>query len=121
MRLIEKIFQYLNLDNKLNKYLTLGCSNGFLLFLYKLLDKKLFLGFITINNYSYSLKSIEFLLILVFSTVCFSKFYKMKGITFQEELLIMHGILPALFYILIRVELFFTQNCKKGFFLRFCS
>ena len=124
MQLIEKIFQYLGINNKLNRYLTLGCSNGFLLFLYKILDKKLFLGFITVNNYSYSLKSIEILLILVFSTVCFSKFYKMKGIVFQEKLIVKYGILPFLFCILIRMELFFTQNCKKGlfyaFFFEFC-
>lgn len=116
MQLIEKNFQYLGINNKLNKYLTFGCSNGFLLFLYKILDKKLFLGFITRKNYSYSLKSIEILLIIVFSTVCFSKFYKMKGIVFQEKLLIKYGILPALFSILKIVELFFTQNCKKGLF-----
>ena len=116
MQLIEKIVQYLDIDNKLTSFLIFGCSNGFILFLYKILDKKLFLGFITIYNCSYSLKSIEILLILAFSTICFSKFYKMKGLLFQKKVLIKYNILPVLFFYLIKVELFFTQNCKKGLF-----
>lgn len=116
MVLIEKIVQYLDIDSKLTSFLIFGCSNGFILFLYKILDKKLFLGFITIYNCSYSLKSIEILLILAFSTICFSKFYKMKGLLFQKKVLIKYNIIPILFSHLIRVELFFTQNCKKGLF-----
>lgn len=119
METLKRISQLLGLNNKTNQFLTFAFWNGLLVFIYDLFSKILFFGIVTFNGLQYNCHFMEKTILLAISTVCFSFYYKAKGITFQEKTLNKYQILPNFFYILIKIEYFFTKNCGRGLFLIF--
>lgn len=110
MGLIKRFLQFFDLGETLSKFLTLGIGNGLVIFFYNIINPLSLFDLIIINQ----LRPFLLMMILVISTLSFSKFYKKKN--FQENVLIKFKIFPTIFYLFIKIEFFFTLNCKKGLF-----
>ena len=112
MVLLKKLFQFLGLNEEINRFLTLGLCNNIVLFLYTLYEKNLLSG-IFIENKT-NLGFLGRILIVLVSTFCFSKIFKKNGILFQERVLNMLGVVPTIVFFLILLELLFTLSLRAG-------
>ena len=102
----KKIFLYLDVGNKLNKFLTFGVFLNLFCCFYKILC--------TFSSFNpHFLQSFFFFL---FFTVLCLLFLKKKGVSFQKKAL---KKIEFLYLFFVEVECFFFKSRKKCFFLSF--
>ena len=102
METLKKISILYGLNNKTNQFYTLPLWNGLLVFIIDFFSKKLFFGVVTFNGLQYNCHFMEKTILLPFSTICFSFYYKVKTITFQEKTHNKCQLVPNFLSILIK-------------------
>lgn len=118
MGLFKRFFHYLGLDDECFRFLTVGLANNWLFFLYACLV----CGFAPSRETTYTL--LGKVVVVVFSTLFFSKIFKRAGPLFQQKILNKSCWMAGFAYTLILLEWLFTLSLKKGvialFVLDFC-